>query len=365
MLTKLATGLAIVAFQFSANSLLAGAHTEHIVQPTDRMSVEKIETFFKLNLDSDKMIWLPLEQGITRLGLNIPRRGFERALEFHDGNSLFHLSSVTDFGFNLQQSKKFSIGLNLGSNGYLMEVKRDINNGLVGGLGVEYVDELNFAGFFDKSLVYNNTILSSRIGYGSDSTGYIGGQAVQLSVDEESELFSWTNFSIENDNRTFGFGKTWFDLQYGLDSTLLTRWDNQGWTGGFLLNKSQGEAKFAAGLVDFDKNFNLKSGFGSAELINASFFLKDMQNKLFSSRIRSKESRKTCFSFRFVCVQRWFCLHSSWRDVCSANPGPDRGPDRSPDPGPDPGLDPAPDLGPDPGPGPRHFLRKMIYFKNL
>lgn len=258
MLTKLATGLAIVAFQFSANSLLAGAHTEHIVQPPDRMSVEKIETFFKSNLDSDYMIWLPLEQGITRLGLNIPRRGFEQALEFRDGNSLFYLSTVTDFGFHLRQSEKFSFGLNFGSDGYLMEVKRDINNGLAGGLGLEYLDELNFAGFVDKSLVYNNIILSSRIGYSSDSTGYIGGQAVQLSLDEESELFSWTNFSIENDNRTFGFGKTWFDLQYGLDSTLLTRWDNQGWTGGVLFNKSQGEANFSAGLVDIDQNFKLK-----------------------------------------------------------------------------------------------------------
>ena len=95
----------------SANTLIAGVHTEKNVQTPDKMSVKKVETFFKSNLDLDAMIWLPLEQGTTRLGLNIPRRGFERALEFHDGNSLFHLSTVTDFGFHLQQSKKFSLSL--------------------------------------------------------------------------------------------------------------------------------------------------------------------------------------------------------------------------------------------------------------
>ena len=207
MLIKSVTQSVALVCCLSANTLLAGAHTEQIVQTPDKMSVKKVETFFKSNLDLDAMIWLPLEQGTTRLGLNIPRRGFERALEFHDGHALFHLSSVTDFGFNLQQSKKFSIGLNLGSNGYLMEVKRDINNGLVGGLSVEYVDELNFVGFFDKSLVYNNTILSSRIGYGFDSTGYISGQAVQLGLSEDSEVFGWTNFLTENDDNTFGFAE--------------------------------------------------------------------------------------------------------------------------------------------------------------
>ena len=255
MLIKSATQSVALLCCLSANTLLAGANTEQIVKTPDEMSVKKVETFFKSNLDLDAMIWLPLEQGTTRLGLNIPRRGFERALEFQDGHALFHLSSVTDFGFNLQQSKKFSIGLNLGSNGYLMEVKRDINNGLVGGLGVEYVDELNFAGFFDKSLVYNNTILSSRIGYASDSTGYISGQAVQLSLNEDSEVFGWTNFLTENDGNTFGFGKTWFDVRYGLDNTLITHWDSGGWTGGLLLNKVQGEANFAAGLVEIDQNF--------------------------------------------------------------------------------------------------------------
>ena len=249
--------VALVCF-LSPNTLLAGAHTEQIVQTPDKMSVKKVETFFKSNLELDVVRWIPLEQGTTRLGLNIPRRGFEQALEFHDGNSLFHLSNVTDFGFHLQQSKKFSIEFNLGSNGYLMEVKRDINNGLVAGLSVEYLDELNFAGFFDKYLVLNNTILSSRIGYGSDSTGYIRGQAVQLSLNEDSELFGWTNFLTENDDNTFGFGKTWFDLPYGLDNTLMTHWDSKGWTGGLLFNKVQGAANFAAGLVDIDQNFKPK-----------------------------------------------------------------------------------------------------------
>ena len=164
MLIKLGTWLATVAFYLSANTLLAGAHTEQVVQTPDKMSVKKVETFFKSNVNLDAMTWLPLEQQTTRLGLNIPRHGFERALEFHDGSSLFYLSTVTDFGFHLQQSKKFSIGLNLGSDGYLMEVKRDIDNGLVGGLSVEYLDDLNFVGFFDKSFVSNNTIFSSRIG---------------------------------------------------------------------------------------------------------------------------------------------------------------------------------------------------------
>ena len=255
MLTKLATWLAIATFHLSATTLLAGADNEQIVQTPDKMSVEKVEIFFKSNLDLDGVTWLPLEQGTTRLGLNIPRRGFERALEFQDGNSLFYLSTITDFGFHLRQSKKFSVGLNLGSNGYLMEVKRDISNGLFGGLSVEYLDDLNFLGFFDKSVVYNNTIFSSRIGYSSDSTGYISSQAVQLSLNEASELFGWTNFSTENDDNTFGFGKTWFDVQYGLNGTLMTNWDRKAWTGGLLFNKAQGEANVAAGLVDIDQKF--------------------------------------------------------------------------------------------------------------
>ena len=139
-----------------------------------------------------------------------------------------------------------------------MEVNQDINNGLVGGLSVEYLDEIRFVGFFDKTIFYNNAMLGSRVGYGSDATGYIGGQVVQLSFDEGSELFSWINFSMDNDDRNVGLGKSWFDIQYGLDSTLLAHWDSKGWTGGLLLNKVQGEANFAAGLVDIDQNFKPK-----------------------------------------------------------------------------------------------------------
>ena len=258
MLIKLATWMTVLAFYVGGNTVFAGAHTEQIVQTPDMMSVEIVETFFAENREADEMTWLPLEQGVTRLGLNIPRAGFERALEFRDGNSLFYLSSVSDLGFHLQKSNKFSIGFNLGSDGYLMEVNQDINNGLVGGLSVEYLDEIRFVGFFDKTIFYNNAMLGSRVGYGSDATGYIGGQVVQLSFDEGSELFSWINFSMDNDDRNVGLGKSWFDIQYGLDSTLLAHWDSKGWTGGLLLNKVQGEANFAAGLVDIDQNFKPK-----------------------------------------------------------------------------------------------------------
>ena len=91
MLIKSVTQSVALVCYLSANTLLAGANTEQIVQTPNKMSVKKVETFFKSNLDLDAMIWLPLEQGTTRLGLNIPRRGFERALEFHDGHALFHL----------------------------------------------------------------------------------------------------------------------------------------------------------------------------------------------------------------------------------------------------------------------------------
>ena len=255
MLTKFATGLTIVVFHLSADTLLAGTRTEQIVQAPDEMSVQKVENFFTSNLDADEITWLPLEQGTTRLGLNIPRRGFEQAVEFQDGNSLFYLSTVTDLGFHLQKSKKFSVGFNLGLNGYLLEINRDINNGLIGSLVLEYMDELNIIGFLDKSLVYNNSILSSRIGYSSDATGYIGGHAVQLSLDGGLDLFGWTNFSTENNDSILGFGKTWFDVEYGLDNTLMTNWDSKGWTAGLLLSKIQGKANFAAGLVDIDQNF--------------------------------------------------------------------------------------------------------------
>ena len=113
-----------------------------------------------------------------------------------------------------------------------------------------------FGGFLYKSIAYNNTKLSTKVGYKTDAIGYIGGEVVQLNDDEGSELFSWINFSDEKKyNKKFGFGKTWFDGQYDLDNTIVAQWDSTGWTGGVLLNKVQGGAKFTVGLVDFDQHF--------------------------------------------------------------------------------------------------------------
>jgi|GEM_PF-3600904 len=258
MLIKLPIWTVALTCILSANSLLAGDNGELIIQTTEDMDVKKVEAFFDDYPDADKIRWAPLERNITRLALNIPRDGFERASEFKDGNSLFHLSSVDDLGLRFHDSDMVLIGFNLASDGYLIEAHRDLSEGLAAGLSVEYLKELKFGGFFNKSLYYNNIMFSTTVGYDTNATGYIGGEAVQLSSGEGSELFSRMNFSTENDHRNLGFGKTWFDVQFDLDQTLIAQWDNKGWTGGLLFRKAQSGIKFTLGLVDIDQEFKPK-----------------------------------------------------------------------------------------------------------
>ena len=255
MLINLATRRAVLAYCFSASALLARDYSELVIQTPERMNVETVESFFIEHPDMNEMAWAPLDGGVTRFAFNIPRLGFESALGYQDGNSLFHLSSISDLGLRLHQSETVSIGFNLASDGYRMEIQNNLSEGFDAGLLVEYVGEPIFGGFLNKSVFYNTTKLSTKVSYKTDAIGYIGGEVVQLSDDEGSELFSWINFSEEKSyNKKFGFGRTWFDGQYDLDNTIVVQWDSKGWTGGLLLNKVQGEAKFTAGLVDFDQH---------------------------------------------------------------------------------------------------------------
>ena len=293
----------------SANSLLAEDNGELIIQTTEDMDVKTVEAFFDDYPDADKITWAPLERNITRLALNIPRDGFKRALEFKDGNSLFHLSSIDDLGLRFHKSDMFFTELSLASDGYLIEAHRDLVEGLALGLSVEYLDELKFGGFFNKSLVYNNIMFSTTVGYDSNATGYIGGEAVQLSSDEGSELFSQMNLSTENSDRTLGFGKTWFDIQFDLDRTLVARWDNKGWTGGLLLTKAQGETKFTLGLVEIDQKFQ--------PTVYADFALSVETLENFSSKIllKSRGLKSQYFPQKSLKSFRRLELSRQWRDA--------------------------------------------------
>ena len=253
MLIKLVVLGPVLACYLSASLLRAEDYTDPIIQTPKNMGVENFLAFFADYPDADEVTWAPLGRDTTRLALHIPRDGFERALEFKDGNALFHLSSISDLGLRIHKSDMLSIGFSLASDGYLIEVRNDLSEGLAAGLSVQYLNKTKFGGFIKKSLVYNKTKLSTTVGYDTDASGYVGGEAVQLSLDEESELFSWMNFSTENDDRNLGFGKTWFDIQYDFDSTAVAHWDNKGWSGGLLLNKAQGDTKFTLGLVDLDQ----------------------------------------------------------------------------------------------------------------
>jgi len=309
MLNKLLIWATTLTWILSAGSLLAEGNGELIIQTTENMDVKTVEAFFDEYPDADKITWAPLERNITRLALNIPRDGFKRASEFKDGNSLFHLSSVDDLGLRFHDSDMVSIGFNLASDGYLMEVHRDLSEGLAAGLSVEYLKELKFGGFFNKSLSYNNIMFSTTVGYDTNATGYIGGEAVQLSSDEASELFSRMNFSTENDHRNLGFGKTWFDVQFDLDQTLIAQWDNKGWTGGLLLKKAQDEAKFTLGLVNIDREFK--------PTLYAEFAIPLEKLGNFSSKILLRSSglksqylpQKSLKSFRRIELSR------QWRDA--------------------------------------------------
>ena len=244
-----------LAHLLSANSLLAGDNGGLIIQTPKDMDVKKVEAFFDDYPDADKITWAPLERNTTRLALNIPRDGFKRASGFKDGNALFHLSSIDDLGLRFHNSDMISIGLDLASDGFLIDAHYDLSEGLTAGLSGEYLNALKFAGSLNKSLAYNNTIYSTTVGYDINATGYIRGEVVQLSSDEGSELFSRMNFSTANDGRSLDFGTTWFDIQYDLDQTLVAQWDDKGWKGGLLLSKAHGDAKFTLGFVDIDQNF--------------------------------------------------------------------------------------------------------------
>jgi hypothetical protein len=309
MLIKLTIWAMALTRILSANSLLAEDNRELIIQTTKDMDVKKVEAFFDDHPDADQIIWAPLERNITRLSLNIPRGGFERALEFKDGNSLFHLSSINDLCLRFHVSDMVSIGLNLASDGYLIEAHRDLSEGLAAGLSVEHLDKFKFGGFFNKSLSYNNIMFSTTVGYDTNATGYIGGEAVQLSSDEGSELFSRMNFSRENDYSNLGFGKTWFDVQFDLDQTLIAQWDNKGWTGGFLFSKAQSGTKFTLGLVDIDQDFKPK--------VYADFSIPLEKLRNFSSKIllRSGGLRSQYLPQKSLKSFRREELSRQWRDA--------------------------------------------------
>jgi len=309
MLNKLLIWATALTCILSANSLLAEGNGELIIQTTEDMDVKTVEAFFEDHPDADKITWAPLERNITRLAVNIPRDGFKRASEFKDGNSLFHLSSIDDLGLRFHDSDMVSIGFNLASDGYLIEAHRDLSEGLAAGLSVEYLKELKFGGFFNKSLSYNNIMFSTTVGYDTNATGYIGGEAVQLSSDEASELFSRMNFSTENDHRNLGFGKTWFDVQFDLDQTLIAQWDNKGWTGGLLLKKAQDEAKFTLGLVNIDREFK--------PTLYAEFAIPLEKLGNFSSKIflKSRKVKSQYFPQKSFKSFRRIELSRQWRDA--------------------------------------------------
>ena len=309
MLIKLTVWGPVLACYLSASLLYAEDYTGPIVQTPHNMDVEKVGAFFADYPDADMFIWAPLGRDTTRLVFNIPRDGFERALEFNDGNALFHLSNISDTGLRVHKSDMFSIGFNLASDGYLIEVHNDLSKGFAAGLSVEYLDKIKFAGFLKKSLAYNNTTLSTTAGYDTDASGYIGGEAVQLSFDEESELFSWMSFSTENSDGNLGFGKTWFDIQYDFDSTFVAHWDNKRWRGGLLLNKALGETKFTLGLVDIDQKFE--------PTIYADFAIPLEKFGKFSSKIlfKSQGIKSQYLPQRSLKVFRRNELPRQWRDA--------------------------------------------------
>ena len=309
MLIKLIIWAMALTHLLNANSLLAGDSGGVIFQTPKDMDVKTVEAFFDDYPDTDKITWAPLERNTTRLALNIPRDGFKRASEFKDGNALFHLSSIDDLGLRFHKSEMLSIGFNLASDGFLIDAHYELSEGLTAGLSGEHLNALNFTGFLNKSVADNNTIYSTTVGYDTNATGYIGGEVVQLSSDEGSELFSQMNFSTANDGRSLDFGKTWFDIHFDLDQTLVARWDNKGWTGGLLLSKTQDDAKFTLGFVDIDQNFK--------PTVYADFAipLKKLEN--FSSKIFIKSRKlnsqylpqKSLKSFRRINLSRL------WRDA--------------------------------------------------
>ena len=313
MLTKPITWGAVLAYYLSISFLYAADHTSLIIENSEQMNVEKVGAFFDDYPDADRLVWAPLERGTSRLAFNIPRDGFERALEFKDGNSLFHLSSISDPGLRFHKSDMFSIELNLASDGYVIEAHQDLSKGFTAGLSLEYLNEVKFGGFLNKSLAHNNTIFSTTVGYDTNATGYIGGEAVHLSIDEGSELFSWMNFSTETDDMNLGFGKTWFDIQFDLDQTIIAQWDNTGWTGGLLLSKAQDDINFTLGLVDIDQKIK--------PTVYADFAIPLENLGNFSSKILIKSMKlksqyfpqKSLKSFRRIELSRY------WRDAMGFN----------------------------------------------
>ena len=298
-----------LAHFFSANSSFAGDNAELIFQTPRDMNVEKVEAFFADNPDANKFVWAPLEHNTTRLAFNIPQEGFKRASEFADGNSLFHLSSIDDLGLRLHKSDMFSTELNLASDGYIIKVRHDFREGFAAGLLVEYLNVLKFGGFLNKSVVYNKTMLNTTVGYDSDARGYIGGEAVQLSIDEGSELFTQMHLSTDNDAKNLGFGKTWFDKQFNLDQTLIARWDNKGWAAGLLFSKAQGETKVTLGLVDIDQKFR--------PTVYADFAIPLKKVGILSSKIflKSKELTSQYFPQKSLKPFRRRELSRQWRNA--------------------------------------------------
>ena len=313
MLNKLIIWAMALTYILSADSLLAEDNGEPIIQTPKDMGVKTVEAFFDDNPDADKIVWAPLERNITRLALNIPRDGFKRASEFTDGNSLFYLSSIDDLGLRFHKSDIFSIELSLASDGYLMKAHHDLSEGFTAGLSLESLDGFKFGGFLNKSLAYNNTIFVTTVGYDTDATGYIGGEVVQLSSDEGSELFSRMNFSTENAYSNLGLGKTWFDVQFDLDQTLIAQWDNKGWTGGLLFSRAQSGTKFTLGLVDIDQKFKPK--------VYADFAIPLEKLRNFSSKILLKSSKLKLQYFPQKSLKpfRRNELSRQWRDAMDFN----------------------------------------------
>ena len=267
MSSKLTIRCALFAYSVSATILLAGDHTVQIIERPADMSVGRVAKLFAEHPDASEVVWAPLEQNTVRLGVAIPRLGFEQAVEYQDVNALFYLSDVRDFGLRDIPSDALALEFDFGSDGAGVEISHKLRNGLTVGVNAEYLGDLKFGGFIERSFNYGGDArLSARAGFTPEGSTYLGGDGVRLSFDESSETFGWFKLSPDDEYKALGFGRTWFEIQDALNASAAVRWDSGGWAGGFFLTKTEGDANLTLGLVDIDSDFSpaLFAGFSIA-----------------------------------------------------------------------------------------------------
>lgn len=232
------------------------------------------ELFLGHAADTDKLMWQPTFNGLTRYQLQLPQSGVEEAQKYQDTAALFYLSQKRDLGLQLVEAQKGHLKFTLTPDETKAIYTQSLTPAFSYHLGVKIALEENETHLGASwRTVTGHTQLDEVTAAlkGSDVT--LTWARSNLSDDERSErLYS---ISHESGDLQARFGTRWFDLLQGTDILSEIGIDNDVMLIGAQLERSLGSANGFVGAMsnlstgEIDLTLGLRYALGQKAEINA------------------------------------------------------------------------------------------------